>query len=339
MDRLSSAVDARLIKLVAQLNDLSINERVFLDILPFGQAAVPLLVELLLSKPSLHPQPRCLAAEALGILGGPDAVQGLVEVLTCNRLENLEPVLAMSEKAVKNRACLELGCLKAEEAIEALMRVLRENHLEGAARALTELRVKSAIPLLVECLEEDVIRTAGSECLLEFSQDSMGPLQETVTDRRLEDAVETNRSVARRAEAARLLGILQKENARGILRSLLWDKAGLVQLNAALALSQCGGETEKKEALPILLIFLEKGNWLEQNLCDEAIQSLGIPSLTGILEELEQGPANSDGSPPTRVTVSQATLLKQIIRKMRNEDDIPSLIPQGQSRQNITHGK
>ncbi len=318
MDRLASAVEAKLIELVAQLNDLSINERVFLEILPFGQAAVPLLVELLLSKPSLHPQTRCLAAEALGILGGPDAVQGLIEVLTCNRLENLEPVLAMSEKAVRNRACLELGRLNAEGAILPLLRALRENHLEGAARSLTALRVRAVIPLLVECLEQDMIRNTISECLLEFSPDSIGPLRETVVEKHVEDAVETNRSIARRAEAARLLGILQKENAQNLLRELLWNNAGLVQHNAALALSRCGNETEREEALPVLLIFLEKGNWLEQNICEEAIRSFGIHSLLHILKELEDGQDNSEESEATKMTMSQTLLLKRIIRKMEN---------------------
>ena len=319
MDRPSSAVEARVIELVTQLNDLSINERVFLEILPSGQAAVPLLVELLLSKPSLHPQPRCLAAEALGILGGPAAVQGLIEVLTCNGMDNLEPVLAMSEKAVRNRACLELGRLKAGEAILPLLRALRENHLVGAARSLTALRVRAVIPLLVECLEQDMIRNTIAQCLLEFSPDSIGPLRETVVEKHVEDAVETNRSVARRSEAARLLGILQKEGAQDILRELLRDNTGMVQLNAALALSRWEDEADRQETLPILLTSLEKGNWLEQNLCEEAIRSFGIPSLLHILKELEDGQDNSEESEVTKMTMSQATLLKQIIRKMENE--------------------
>ena len=318
MDRFLSAVDARLIELVAQLNDLSINERVFLEILPSGQAAVPLLVELLLSKPSLHPQPRCLAAEALGILGGPAAVQGLIEVVTRYCLEDLEPVVAMSEKAVKNRACLELGRLKAAEAILPLLRALRENHLEGAALALTQLRVRVAIPLLVECLEQDMIRNTISECLLKFSQDSIGSLRETVVEKHVEDAVETNRSVARRAEATRLLGILEEDHARDVLRELLQDKAEKVQRNAALALFQWGDEFEKKECLPVLLTALEKGNWLEQNLCEEAIRSFGIPSLLHILKEFEDDQGNSEKFEATRMTMSQATLLKQIIRNMEN---------------------
>jgi HEAT repeat protein len=161
-----------------------------------------------------------------------------------------------------------------------------------------------------------MIRNTISECLLEFSQDSIGPLRETVVEKHVEEAVETNRSVARRSEAARLLGILQKEGAQDILRELLWDNAAMVQLNAALALSRWEDEADRQETLPILLTFLEKGNWLEQNLCDEAVRSFGIHSLLDILKEVEDGQDNSQESKAAKITMSQATLLKQIIRKM-----------------------
>ncbi len=308
----------KLTELVAQLNDLSVNDRIFLQILPFGQNAVPALVELLLSKPSVHPQPRCLAAEALGILGGPAAVQGLIEVLSHHPLEQLDPVVAMAEKAVRNRACSELARLKSHGAVLPMMRALRENCLEGAAQALTELRVRSVIPLLIQCLEDDIARGPASKCLVRFFPDSIPALQGSAVERNTIAGVETSRSVARRAEAVRLLGMSPMQVSHDLLFCLLSDDAGPVQLNAALALSSWGEEQDRSRAFPILLSFRQKGNWLEQNLCEEALRSWGFQALSEFLRHSERESNQTQAEQQPVLTFSQRSLLRRIIKELQN---------------------
>jgi HEAT repeat protein len=261
--------------LVHQLNDLSQNDQVLLEVVRAGRDATPYLVDFLFSAPSLHPQPRCLAAEALGMMGGPQAVEALIAVLSKNSQKMMSPQLWLSEKAIRNRACLELGRLQATNAIPALMLALQENRLEGSAYALTELGVREAIPWLIECLEEDSIRNAVSECLVHFVPEAFPCLRQTVWDIRIIDGVELASSSGRRAEAARLLGDLDFDASAVILLKLLRDCQAPVRFNAALALAHRGDASQKKEALTTLLEFQERGCWLEQNLSKEAILSMG----------------------------------------------------------------
>jgi len=53
--------------LVKGLDDLYRNRHVQLLLITQGEAAVEPVIEFLLGPPSLHAEPRCLAAEALGI--------------------------------------------------------------------------------------------------------------------------------------------------------------------------------------------------------------------------------------------------------------------------------
>lgn len=307
-------------ELVAQLNDLSVCEKAFLKIILYQKAASADLVELLLSGPSLHAQPRCLAAEALGILGGPKAIRGLIAVLSCHTLDQLDPQLQMSEKAVRNRACRELARLEADDAIFPLLRELRENHLEGAARALTLLRVKPAIPLLIECLEDDFVRATAAEGLVEFSPDSIRFLRETVSQKKIVDDTESSGSISRRAEAVRLLAELDFDSSHSLFRQFLANEPDPVCFNAAMALVSKGNENERREALQTLLDFRERGEWLQQNLSEEAIYSMGVKNLEQLLTEAECRSAAQDGTQRPAVSGSQLSTLRRIVQMKREEE-------------------
>jgi HEAT repeat protein len=328
-------------ELVAKLNDLSACDKGFLKIIPYGSAAVPSLVELLLSGPSLHPQPRCLAAEALGILGGAKANQGLINVLSRYPLDQLNPQLRMSERAVRNRACLELARLEADEAIFPLLRELRENRLEGAARALTLLRVKPAIPMLVECLEDDFVRQAAAEGLAEFSPDSIRCLRETVFQKKIIEEAETSGSVSRRAEAVRLLAELDFDFSKSLFKQLQKEEPDPVRFNAAMALVAKGNEEEKREVLQTLLDFRERGDWRQQTLSEEAILSLGMKTLEQLLREAECQSQSQDGTQGPRLSSSQAAIVRKIVQTgnlgkarrtkahsaVSNDDDVRDCVP------------
>jgi hypothetical protein len=89
-------------ELVGRLANLHETDRVATRILTAGPAAIPALVRFLLGGPSLHPGPRRAAAEILGILGGEEAREGLVEGLRLLDREIASPVVRLSEEAVSD---------------------------------------------------------------------------------------------------------------------------------------------------------------------------------------------------------------------------------------------
>jgi HEAT repeat protein len=65
---------------VKKLDDLRQNLDAQLQLIMMGEEAVDPLIEFLSSAPTLHPQPRCLAAEALGAIGGARAIEVLAYI-------------------------------------------------------------------------------------------------------------------------------------------------------------------------------------------------------------------------------------------------------------------
>ncbi len=112
--------------LVRGLHDLQRGRAVQLR-LALGWDAVDPLGEFLLGPPAPHPQPRMLAAEALGAIGGSRAARILATTLTAIDLASLPPSYRLSGDAVRNRAARELG------------------------------RDTRAVASLVECLDDDFI--------------------------------------------------------------------------------------------------------------------------------------------------------------------------------------
>jgi len=97
--------------LAAGLDDLSRNREALALLILQGQQAAPLLAEVLLGPPSSIPDARCLAAEALGAIGGEAAISALIRVLSLHDLRSLDAILRLAEEAVRNRAAEDLGNL------------------------------------------------------------------------------------------------------------------------------------------------------------------------------------------------------------------------------------
>ncbi|HEX3033624.1 MAG TPA: hypothetical protein VHT73_00620 [Thermodesulfobacteriota bacterium] len=163
-------------KLVDGLSNLKSNMISLLEVIKCGELAVKPLISLLLSPPSIFLEPRCLAAEALGIIGGEEAVQGLIQMLDLCDLDLLDPEVRLAEEAVRNQAVRQLGILGDERAIEPLLNCLKESHLRGAAEALASFREKRAIPYIIEMLENGYARDTAREALLKFGKDVVVPL-------------------------------------------------------------------------------------------------------------------------------------------------------------------
>jgi len=274
--------------LVKTLDDFRLNLDAQIQLIMLGEEAVEPLVEFLLSAPALHPEPRCLAAEALSAIGGEGAIDGLIRALTVNDVRDRDPNIRLSEEVVRNRAAEQLGQLGDREAIEPLLEALEQFHLVGAAEALAKLKEPRAIPLMIERLEDPFSRDRIAEALLAFGQEVQLPLIETLSVKRFFVGEESKGSLERRAEAVRLLSQLKSEKAIEPIIELLRDEAQGVRLQAAVALCDLIDDHRIEQVLPVLVKDADCGDPATRDLVYEALvrtASRAIPHLLDALED------------------------------------------------------
>jgi HEAT repeat protein len=278
--------------LVKGLDDLYRNRQVQLLLITQGEAAVDPVIEFLLGPPSLHAEPRCLAAEALGIIGGDQAIEGLIQALTVNDVSSAGPAIQLAEETVRNWVAVQLDSLGDRRAIPALLNALRRFHLTNAATALARFGVVEAIAEIIKLLEDDFIRGRLVEALRIFGRAAIPYLVETIWIKRYFDGEEHPASVRRRACVARLLGGFGDAGVSTQLSKLLTDGAGPVRFEAALALL-AQGEAERPEqaaeSISVLLGALEAGDFDATLRCRDALCAAGPGVLTFLREALATG--------------------------------------------------
>jgi HEAT repeat protein len=260
-------------RLVEGLNNLGSNVSALLEVIKCGKLAVKPLIGLLLTPPSIFSEPRCLAAEALGIIGGEEAIEGLIQVLDLCHRDLIDPQVRLAEETVRNQAARQLAILGDEKTIEPLLKCLKENHLKGVTEALATFREKRAIPYIIEMLEDDYARDAAGKALLEFGKDAIQPLIEKLFTRNYAFSKnETNPSIRRRAEVVRLLGKIGDPKAIQPLLKKMEDDKWEFRLYAAISILEI--DTNKDEIIkiiPELLAGLNEGDWYTNTLCIEAL--------------------------------------------------------------------
>jgi HEAT repeat protein len=119
-------------QLVSRLNNPTSQISAFHEIIRCGKATLHPLVKFSLSPPSIFSQPRCLAAEALGMIGGEEAILGLIEVLDLHNLDSLEPQVCLTEETVRDEAARQLGIFRDERASRDFLSkvsAVKENNL------------------------------------------------------------------------------------------------------------------------------------------------------------------------------------------------------------------
>ncbi len=225
--------------------------KIQLELISLGDAAVNPIISFLLSGPTNEHEPRCLAAETLAIIGGEDAIGGLVTALL-KPLDVSDPVKALTEEAVKDCICHALQKLGDRKAVEPLLIALEKYHLVGAAEALAEFGEQRAIPILAELLEDSFKRTRIYEALLKFGKDAVEELVKTTELKKLREDVEILPSIERRAEAIKLLGIIGDKNVIPWLLSLLDDEQELVKFEVAFSLLNLMGRSLPERAINII---------------------------------------------------------------------------------------
>lgn len=266
--------------LVRGLEDLSRGPDVQLLLISMGEPAVPALTRFLLGPPGLHPQPRVLAAEALGAIAGAGAIRALIAAMCRGPIPGLAAVLTISEEAVRNAAARELGRIGDRSAAGPLLYVLRRSHLIDAGRALLRFHDGRAIPALVKCLEDSFVRERAAGLLLGFGAEATEALVNGLVHREERDGIETPRSNDRRTACARILGTLRAERGQAILRQSLGDPAREVRTAAAVALARVAPDAGLADRIPVLIEGL--GDPLMADDCGDALMirpGLALPRL------------------------------------------------------------
>jgi HEAT repeat protein len=269
--------------LAAGLDDLSRNREALALLILQGERAVPVLAQVLLGPPSSISEPRCLAAEGLGAIGGGEAVSVLIRALTLHDIRRLDPVLRLAEEAVRNRAAEQLGKIGDPRAVEPLLYALAHEGVREAMGALARFKEGRAIPHIVRRLEDPCDRATAADALLPFGWLAVPALAATLGVRRPSADDEAPISVERRAEAVRLLGILGDQSVIPLLRSCLDDPAPAVQLEAGLALVALDPRDAPGRALAILARGLDHPSPPVAICCMDALVEAGDRSIPYLL--------------------------------------------------------
>jgi HEAT repeat protein len=158
----------------------------------------------------------------------------------------------LQQEAVRDCICHALQRIGDRRAVDPLLLALREYHLVGAAEALAAFKEQRALPLLMVMLEDSFKRVRVSESIRKFSEDALEELVKTIKIKRLREGDEVLPSVERRAEAAKLIGLMGNKNAVPALVDLLGDDQHRVRLEAALSLTALPGGGAPEKAIEVI---------------------------------------------------------------------------------------
>ncbi len=284
--------------LIERLKNLHEGPLVLPDVIRLGPAAVPGLESILRGPSQAVPHSRCLAADALGAIGGPVAAAALVRALRDSVTRTLDFVSFEAERVVVDRIADHLSAYRDAEVIEALLDALRLHPYPACARALGRLKDPRAIPLLNECLHDDAARPAAVDALRQFGHDACAPLIRTLIEPRIRQGPEAPSSIDARVAAARLLGgLVQTAVAPAVeiaLHAALGDRQRTVRIEAAMALAQCGGKAAPEAAM-LLAIGLDQADWAQAERMMNTLALLGSVAEK-IVAPLIAGPTDDEAS-------------------------------------------
>lgn len=277
--------------LVARLANLHDGPDAIPEIVALGNAAIPQLEKFLRGpSQSLH-HSRVLAADALAAIGGEEVCDALIRSLRDSIARTPVPLAREAEDVVVSRVAEHLLHFRGPSVIEALLDALRTRPYPACARALGELGDRRAVPLLVECLNEDAAREAAMWSLRRFGAFAKTPLRVLLNSPPVADAMEAPSRIDGRAAAAALLADLHDRVA---LESVLDDPQRPVRLAAAVGLVRCGGCVSRR-TLDTLLQGLDEPDWMRAETIMAALEPSRESIAPALLEILEPSSADAAG--------------------------------------------
>ena len=289
----------RAASLVERLKNLHDGPRVLPEVIRLGEAAVPALEVILRGPSQAVPHSRCFAADALGAIGTPDSTAALVAALRDSIARNPDPISLEAESVVIDRIAEHLGFCPRVEVAEALLEALHRRPYPGCARSLGRLRESRAIPLLIECLNDDVARPAAVEALRCFGRVASEALCRMFVETRLSSGLEAPSRIDGRAAAVRLLGELIDSRAapayaEAVLRGSLCERHRKVRLEAALAMARRGGAMAER-ASATLALALDEPDWARTEEIARALVKMGSAAEEIVVALISAVPMDESG--------------------------------------------
>lgn len=311
--------DQAIENLVRGLDNLRWNLQVQIEIFALGECAVPALVRFLHEPASQFPDGRVLAAEALGRIGGEPAFQGLLTALSPTKLSDLGPVVRLAEEAVQDAVARQVGRIGDRRAVPTLIESLRASGLIGAAEALVQFHEVSAMPWLIEGLEDAFKRDRFALAIQEMGTDAIPFLIETLAGRRLYDGQELLPSLERRAKALELLGRLGASDAMAAVRTALADPSDIIRMEAALTYVMVAkSKDDLLEAVPALLAGLTHPDFIQRDRCAEGLVRIGIGCVPLIEQTLVLGSVTIMGD-TVPLTVNARTAALAVLDRLNGQ--------------------
>jgi HEAT repeat protein len=237
--------------IVSKLRNPMEREGALVELALLGNPAVQPLVSFLLAGPGNEHEPGCLAAEALELIGGEEALDGLFTALL-TQIDLRDPVEELEQEAVRDCICHALQRIGDGRSVDPLLLALREYHLVGAAEALASFGERRAIPLLVALLKDSFKRARVSDAILRYGNDAAEELVKAIGRKHIKDDSEILPSIQRRAEAVKLIGIIGFRQAVPKLSEMLDDEQESVRLEAAFSLSEMLGDAIPEKARAVI---------------------------------------------------------------------------------------
>lgn len=309
-------------RLIESIKNLHEGPLVLPDVVRLGEAAVPALEAILRGPSQSVYHARYLAADALGAVGGPAAQAALIRALRDSIARTADAASLEAEGVIVNRVADHLSGCREPEATEALLEALRVRPYPACARALGRLRETRAIPLLLDCLDDDAAREAAVEALCRFASEACAPLIRVLTQPRLIRGVEPPSRIDGRTAAARALGTIADaepalNGAELALRAALEDRQRKVRIEAALALSRRGGSAAR-EAAALLAAALDETSWVRAETVMRALVRIGPAAEPVLAPFITTRPTDA---PSRRRRIRAVTLAGQL----RSESAVAAL--------------
>lgn len=270
---------------VDRLRSLEDGPRALFDVVAAGASAISCLDSLLRGPTESVPQPRRLAAEALGAIGGAAALDALLAALDDSGTRELDPVLRLSEDAVLASIAEQLATAGERRAVEKLIALLAQHPHAGCVRALDRLGDARAIPVLTACLRDDFARGPAIEALRRFGRTAGAELSRCLLSPLIVRGYEGSSSIAARCAAAEL--IAEAAVVRLPLAWAMFDAQRSVRVRAALALTRSPDET--RAVAPALIEALDSSDWVSLESIRQALLRLGpelVPLLVPVIREV-----------------------------------------------------
>jgi HEAT repeat protein len=264
--------ESKILQLIEHLQSLHDGRRSMLQLLSFGNEAIPHLRAFLLEgTPGIVYQPRQWAAEALGTLGAKEA---LIDYLFWPR-DISDPAIAYAEEAVEITAARELKQWETDDVFHAMLNLVAYHAQPGVIETLGEFRRPEALPYLVRALEDDVCRTAAEEALRKFGRGAAPTLLHTAVTAHPSRDEETPSSLRRRESALRILAEIgiSSEQWRS-LRPLLSESNPNIVAAAARLAAHVGSAKDHRWCVRRLTELRPNADWLLQTEIEECLSEL-----------------------------------------------------------------